>query len=66
MKKTIFSIMFAMIMGMMIGSCQKAAPVTGADEVDSTAVDTTVVVEDSVAVDSTVVDSVVVDSTVVG
>ncbi len=58
MKKTIFSVMFAMIMGIMIGSCGKAAPVVGADGVDSTAVDTTVV-------DSTVADSgVVVDSVV--
>lgn len=58
MKKTIFSVMFAMIMGMMIGSCGKAAPVNGADGVDSTAVDTTVV--DTTAVDSAaVVDSVV-------
>ena len=57
MKKTIFSVMFAMIIGMMIGSCGKAAPVEGADGVDSTAVDSTVV--DSAAVDSVAVDSVV-------
>ena len=58
MKKTIFSVMFAMIMGMMIGSCGNAAPVNGADGVDSTAVDTTVV--DTTTVDSAaVVDSVV-------
>ena len=47
-----------MIMGMMICSCGNAAPVNGADGVDSTAVDTTVV--DTTAVDSAaVVDSVV-------
>ena len=64
MKKTIFSIMFAMIMGMMIGSCQKAAPVIGANEVDSTTVDSTVV--DSTVVDSVVVDTTVVDTAIVG
>lgn len=58
MKKTIFSVMFAMIMGMMIGSCGNAAPVNGADGVDSTAVDTTVV-------DSTVADTAAVADSVV-
>jgi len=54
MKKTIFSVMFAMILGSVMVSCGNKTE-EGAG-VDSTLVDTTVV--DSVVVDSIAVDSV--------
>jgi hypothetical protein len=58
MKKTIFSVMFAMILGTVVCSCGNAStPVAGAG-VDSTLVD-------SAAIDSAIVDSlgqVVADS----
>lgn len=58
MRKTIFSVMFAMILGTVVCSCgNTTAPVAGA-EVDSTLVDST-------AVDSAIVDTlgqVAVDS----
>lgn len=51
MKKTIFSVMFAMILGTVVCSCgNAAAPVAGAG-VDSTLVDSVAVV-DSAVVDS--------------
>ena len=54
MKKVIFSIMFAMVLGIVVGSCTKKATVEGT-EVDSTLVDSTVV--DSLVVDSLVADT---------
>ena len=58
MKKTIFSVMFAMILGMVVCSCNNAATPAGA-EVDSTLVDSIATV-DSVIADS--LGQVVVDS----
>lgn len=52
MKKTIFSIMFAMVLGMTVGSCGKTAAPATANDTDTVVVDT--VVADSVAVDSAV------------
>ena len=58
MKKTIFSLVFAIMFGMALGSCGNGA--TGAaTEVDS------VVVEDTAVVDSVVADTVAMDSVVV-
>lgn len=50
MKKTIFSVMFAIALATVMGSCGNKTAAAG--DVDSTAVDTTVV--DTVAVDSAV------------
>ena len=62
MKKTIFSVMFAMVISMMIG-CTKSTPAT-TDDVDSTTVEATVVDSTVVApVDSTVVEAVVAEDT---
>lgn len=60
MKKTIFSIMFAMILGTVVASCGGKGTATLGTGVDSTLVDSTAV--DSL--DSTLVDSLgqVVDS----
>lgn len=54
MKKTIFSIMFAMILGSFIASCDSKVATTGA-EVDSTLVDSIELVD---SVDTVLVDSV--------
>ena len=60
MKKTIFVMMFAMIVSMALCSCGQCQ---GTDaSTDSTAVDTVLV--DSVAVDSLVADTVAVDTVV--
>lgn len=59
MKKTIFSIMFAMMMSIIVCSCTGNSTVA-APAVDSTEVDSIEVV-DSVLVDSVAVDSVCVD-----
>lgn len=56
MKKTIFSIMFAIILGSFIASCDSKVATTGA-EVDSTLVDSIELV-DTASVDSVAIDSV--------
>ena len=60
MKKTIFVMMFAMIVSMALCSCGQCSGTC--DSTDSTAVDTVLV--DSVAVDSLVADTVAVDDVI--
>ena len=61
MKKTIFALIFAIMLGFSVASCGNA---TGtATDADSTKVDTVLV--DSTAVDSVVADTIAVDTTVV-
>jgi len=62
MKKTIFALIFAMMLGFSVASCNGNATVTATDA-DSTKVDTVLV--DSTAVDSVVADTIAVDTTVV-
>ena len=58
MRKTIFSLMFAIMFGMTLGSCGNGAAVAATDVdstvVDSAVVDSTVVDTDTVALDSVV------------
>lgn len=61
MKKTIFALIFAMMLSFSVASCYNA---TGAaTAIDSTSVDTVLV--DSTALDSVVADTIAVDTTVV-
>ena len=63
MKKTIFALIFAMMLGFSVSSCNGCGAGTATDA-DSTKVDTVLV--DSTAIDSIVaVDSAAVDTTVV-
>ena len=58
MRKTIFSLMFAIMFGMTLGSCGNGA--TGATtDIDSTVVDSVVVDSTVVAADTVALDSVV-------
>jgi hypothetical protein len=62
MKKTIFALIFAMMLGFSVSSCNGCGAGTATDA-DSTKVDTVLV--DSTAVDSVVADTIAVDTTVV-
>jgi hypothetical protein len=61
MKKTIFALIFAMMLGFSVASCTGCTGTETATDADSTKVDTVLV--DSTAVDSVVVDSIAVDTT---
>lgn len=54
MKKTIFSIMFAMILGSFVACNGNSTQTVEGTEVDSTLVDSTVVTEDTLACDTLV------------
>lgn len=61
MKKTIFALIFAMMLSFSVCAC--GGPTGTATDADSTKVDTVLV--DSTALDSVVVDTIAVDTTVV-